>query len=1265
MAKREYTPAQLSAIETRDKSLLVSAAAGSGKTATLTERIIRSLTDEKNPDDISKMLIVTFTNAAVDELRERITSALKERLAACPDDKRLEHQLYMLPSAKISTIDAFCNDILKNNTERFGISPRYRIADPIEARILEHTVWSTMIDAAFEGLLPEIATAEEFEELASSLTGVKTDAQLEEAFELLYDKSKSHERGVQVFSEMREKLLKTKDEKLEDVSYVSYAMKRAHELGRHYAAIVKKMAIDVHGGEFGMEEHVQSVRDIAARRDEVKKQYRAKKKDAMLAEIGDTLPEEKYLAVMWEDLQKLSAIDSAETYAAMRDAFGIKFDSMPRISESDKTPEMIEFSALREAMKDDVTKCAARYFSYTEEDWRAHLDDLARLVGVIDRFIVRFDGIYFAEKKKRAMLEYSDIERLTYESLYNPDGTLTDLAEAEREKYSSVYIDEYQDVNTLQNKIFLAVSRSDNRFTVGDIKQSIYGFRSARPDIFADMKRSYPPLKESDGSDTASIFMSQNFRCDRGIINFVNDIFDEMFALTAESIGYVSEDRLECAKKYDGIPEPALRAPEVMLFSKEDANEDGNEDAELDEDMNSSDLPPLWVAAKVRELLDGATLNSGERVRPKDIAVILRKDGGRALLYKEALSNLGISVRAPENKNFFLNSEIQLALCLLNAINNPLKDIYLAGLMLSPLYSFTPSELHTARSARGSSLWESVTKYSAAHPEEEKFRDFITALNRYRRISEGMNVDALILKLYNETGLLALGLGSGCKENLMLLYNYARKFEASSYEGLYSFINYVNTVISSGASFASNKEESDEDAVTIMTVHKSKGLEFPIVILADASTSLVSRNERSAKIAYSEEMGIGFKTRIKGGLAMVESPVHNVIIDRNVERSIEEELRVYYVALTRARERLFIVGAPQAKTKDGYVSAAEFRKKHKTKYILRQIKTFVDILYAANTSAVISWQEDRSEVEDEAIDTGAPSTPDIQEDITCTDISDSPSVKKEKEKHTKLDTEESLYGELLRRFGYKYHAPHLTTLPEKMSISSLSPSVLDGTDEEERLTIDARPSKRKRLGRVPEFISGREEDESARRGIATHNVLQFMDLERFGRVGAKEELSALVRDGFISKENGERVYIDEIEAFERSELYRNMRSAKSVLRELRFSVMLPAALFTEVPEKQKAYENERILLQGVIDCIYEDASGEYHLIDYKTDRLTKEEIQDKTLAQRKLSRKHSLQLTYYALAIREMLGKLPKTIRVYSLPLGDTVDVEFLKSAAN
>ena len=1199
MGKRIFTKEQTSAIECRDKTLLVCAAAGSGKTATLTERIIRSLIDGERSEDISNMLIVTFTNAAVKELRERISAALSDALLQNPENKRLEKQIYMLSGARICTIDSFCNEILRNNTHKFGISPMYRIADPTEASLLSHSIMSGLIEAAYNGNASEDITTENFEELAFSLVGVKSDSALEEQFMLLFERTKSLPEGVLLYKNLSDELRMAKDIPILENKYAKYAKNRLDMLLKHYTGVYSSLI------------------------DELDSSIKA---------------EAKYIETLEGDLRMFEYILSLVDYKKLKTFLdNSAFSSLPPI-RGEKSPAALMTAMARSNLKEDFNLIKTRYFSYSEDEWTENLSDLSRVMMTLYRFLSIFDTLLFEEKRRRGILEHSDVERLAYNSLYD-DGKLSEYAVSLKNKFSSVYIDEYQDVNALQGKIFDAVSNEKNRFMVGDIKQSIYGFRSAKPEIFAKMKNEYPPLNEAENSNCASIFMSKNFRCDRGIVDFVNGIFDGAFELAGESIGYVREDRLDFGKIYDGgIPE--YREPEIMLFDKSSSLSPSDDEDTDTEEVKASDMPPLWVAKKVKELIEGGTLNDGRQISPSDIAIILRKDGGRSRVYADALSALGIAAKIPDDKDFFLNAEIELCLALLNTVNNPLRDIYLAALMCSPLYSFTADELYFIKTlGGGDSLWKSLILYSENF-DFEKGKRFISSILHYRAIAEGMPVDELVLRLYRETGLLTLASKNGKRENLMLLYNFAREFESSSFEGLYSFINYINKVIEDDAEFSAKKDGKETNSVTITTIHKSKGLEYPVVFLADAASSLISSRDRQLKVPYSEDFGAAMRLRMKNGLALVDSPIFNTVMDYSAEKTVEEELRVYYVALTRAREQLYITGCVSAKDIDEYFESIKVKKLFLSPYTLKDVKSFADIMCIFMESGIILSKENGDALEG----TEAPVSDEKPQD--------------DEDSAAKAGCSEELKNELIRRFEYEYPFRYMTELPEKMSVSRLHPTVLDGSDEESEVLFeeDEEENADKKIP-LPSFITGTSENESALRGIATHLVLQFADLENLNKSGTEKELARLLEKEFISKKDLSRVRKNEIELFRKSELFFEMMRARRLYREMRFNVYLPANMFTEDEEKKNAYKDKKILLQGVIDCIIEDKSGELHLVDYKTDRLTREELSDISLAEKKLREKHTLQLSYYAESVKEIFGKYPKTVRVYSLPLGKTISI--------
>lgn len=1230
MAKN-FTPEQLSAINTSDKTLLVSAAAGAGKTSTLTERIVRSLTRDKNPENIGKMLIVTFTNDATDQLRGDIREAIEKKLSENPDNKKLEEQLALLPMASISTIDSFCNDILRKNSDKVGIPPNYRIADKAELQILSFSILSKLIGEFYENKRTDIMSSEEFASLADVLTASKSDSGLEESLLLLYEKSKTSIPGVNIF-----KILADKYDGLnpDDNDYARFSVK-----------ILKNAA-----------------------------SYCEKVTTALADELSLSSCEHDVLC--GEDLYKnaeiFHALSLEDDYLTLREALkNLKYKNFTPIPKGqEKSPLMEETAELfNKKIKPEIKNIYDSYFFYSKEELLELFEGFHKIFNLLSKFLVTFDELYMQEKIKRLALEYADIERFAFKSLYEDDNeTLTDFALALKEEYSSVYIDEYQDVNALQSKIFDAVSRDDNRFMVGDIKQSIYSFRSADPDVFASMKKSFPKLDAEASCSAFSIFMSQNFRSEKHIIDFVNEVFDTCFGLAGESIGYLPEDRLVFAKN---SPTDANKKAFVCLVPERAKNaEDGKKTATRTDDDETQDVESAeketeadelqckYVAKKISEILADKSAD----VSPKDIAIIIRKNY-RMSAYAKALSELGINTKNIGDKNFFLNSEIQLALCLLNAIDNPEKDIYLAGLLASPIFNFTPDELLMISKEKKASLFKSLVSYTKEN-SFEKGRKFIEKLEFYRTLAEGLSVDSLILRLYNDTCLTELAKRSGGEDNLLLLYNYAKNFSQSSLKGLYNFIKFINNVIDRNADFEAAQSGDDSDAVNIISVHRSKGLQYKVVFYVDTNSGLTNKDAYE-RIAFSEKFGISTNLRSPGGLALVANPVHNALNTFRKMRFLEEEFRVIYVALTRAVSELYIVGkVPE--DYDTYLRKIDFKAKHLNEFSIYKMKSALElILMTAKKRTTVIVNELNEEI---TLDDNGTAKKLCAEEEADTSLKDdaAPQENKGSENAPVSDTFTLSEHELENRIGFSYAKKHLTRIPEKISVSVLKPRMLDDFDDAEEKPSAVRnsgaekqiPKERRKI--KPEFTEESSSEKSAKRGIATHNFLQFFDIASFDMNGAEAELSRLIARGFISKANGALVEMSEIEKFRKSQFFTEMKKAEKIYREFRFNTRLPAKYFNFEDEILEKITDEELLVQGVIDCILVDSDGEIHLVDYKTDRLKKEELENPEKAAKKLNESHAPQLSCYALTIEKIFGKKPKTVRVYSLPLGDTVDIKLL-----
>ncbi len=1229
----EWTKTQLDAITTEDKTLLVSAAAGSGKTSTLIERIVRSVFREENPLKIEDMLIVTFTHTAAEDLRAKLKKRFIEIIDSRPADPYDERKLVMLAAAKICTIDSFCTDFLRSHCDKLNLTPAFRVPDKAEIAVLAENVLDGIFNRIYDGDLPEVCSAEELFELCDCLTDTGRQDDLRAILFKIHHDTTTLEEGVGAIRTLVEEYNPEGFTSVEKTALGAYCMERAREVVAHHISVFRKMSDEL----------------VARGNPSL---------DGLLGQVNGAL-------------NLLTSIDAETAYDGLREALLRADLSEGAIKNSDKT--LPPTTMARTNLKSDLADLKDGFFIYSTKDWQVAYEGLYRILDVLCRVVEHYDRVLREEKTKRGICEFSDIERYVFECLWQ-GGEITDTARLERAKYSAVYIDEYQDVNDLQNKIFEAIATDTNRFMVGDIKQSIYRFRSANPDIFANMKRSYPPLENAKNSTRAAIFMSENFRCDRGIIDFVNSVFDKMFHCMRKTIGYTPKDALVFAKVKEGDPEPPNLKPVVCLIDSSSAVTACNKAGVPKVDKL---LAPEVVAQKIREILDeeeeklriiqskkaerlaqglceDEELAAEEKaiIRPSDIAILMRSVKKKGGLYKDALQRRSIPCEITVPESFFSTSEIQLAMCLLNAVDNPRKDTYLAGLMLSPLYSFTADELTRIAAAEGDSLWSKLRAYTDVNPEFDKGRAFIDTLGRYRMLAEGMPTDKLIMRLYHETGLLTLSARLGLKDKLIQLYDYARGFEGTSFKGLYNFIHYLNSITERSHSLDDRKALRSESAVNIMTVHGSKGLEFKVVFYVELNTPFGGGGGGAApRFEYGEGFGFGMALRTPSGLALVNNPTREIIKNHRRRKDMEEEARVLYVGLTRAEQRLYLVSAAGKKL-DTFEKEVNFQREYFSTHTAYSFKNALSMVLCTAGCNTVSPDEFLKSVP-ELLKNPAGEAGNIAENEDGEDVSANKNAEKtDTSSHVSAD-------ELKKRLDFEYPDSLYTTLPEKLSVSVLHPGVVDGTLSGETgadaLRRDRARLKLPTLGIRPKFTY-EGKPSPAERGTATHLFMQFARPEEILAHGVDTEISRLLDLGFISERDKDALRREELEMFARSELIQDIVKAKRVYRELRFNVKLPAELFVSEENREK-YSAVTVLVQGVIDCLIENADGTHRLIDYKTDRISKEAKDDPSLAEEQLREAHREQLEYYALAVEKMFSRRPTSCEIYSLALGKCIKI--------
>jgi len=755
--------------------------------------------------------------------------------------------------------------------------------------------------------------------------------------------------------------------------------------------------------------------------------------------------------------------------------------------------------------------------------------------------------------------------------------------------------------------------------------------------------------------------MSNNFRCDENIIKFVNLVCSLIFPACA-SLGYVPEDDLIFSKKPPaGYTPPPVS---VILIHKDDspAPADDTDNIESTESGTPDDSSQLarpemrYIAGEISRLLREGKNADGTPIKPGDIAVLCRRRETCSMV-AEALGALGIPVASDNESGYYDDPAVSLVISLLTVIDNPQKDIPLAAVLRSPLFGFTMDDLISIRRQAGqsSSLYDALELAAGGESTlAELCKRAVEKLNSYRVLSRSLPADRLLRQVMRDISVFSLADDSESHERLTRLYEYARKFEAGSFRGLYNFIYYLNNAIEASAKLETEAAEPREDAVNVITIHHAKGLEFKICFVVGCAMQFNFSKIRNADFHPDPEVGPAARLKDPTGLARVNNQIMRTTEMKRERSVVEEEMRLLYVAMTRARERLYLT-ARYSKKLENKLEDIGILRRYSGSYAVLSAKSYLDwLLLSVDTEPPAGAPYELKILTDNDIPQPVPLPPAGYRGRT------------EQESRPNCDPAEleKLFDE---RFAFVYPYTHLTRLPAKLSVSRLYPGVLDEGDDSydisdtsgrglglhpEILTVPKKPAA------PPAFASGNKGSDSAERGTATHVFLQFCDFHRCKTRGIENELAYLVEARFISKHLAGLVDKRQLEAFFNSDFFSELSRARRIYREQRFNILLPASLFTEQPELAAELRDEELLVQGVIDLFFEDEQGRLILCDYKTDYLTPIELADPELAAAKLCGRYRTQLSYYASALARICGRRPDRVVIYSTPLGGTVDVE-------
>ncbi len=1204
---RTWTPSQEKAITHKGKTLLISAAAGSGKTSVLTERIIRSLLDPENPADLSRMLVVTFTRAAAAELKSRISAALSEALALDPGNQHLSKQLFLLGGAQISTIDSFFQKIVRANFDALELPATFRIASagevsPIAAGIMDGLIneFYASYECSSEKSAFDRILSNPFAIAIDHLMSGRSDGKLTPMLLAFLEELASYPQGISLLEYHAELLEQGAEQDFFSTSYGQVMVREIRENTNSYLAALQKAE------EYLSVDH------------ESNRVYSSL--------VGDDI-------VYCQSI--LAALNAYETERAVFE--GLLLKSFP--GKRNKPGPILTLQNRRNKWR-EMIKQYIPLLEHTPAEIKAEMLETADLCRMLFKLYSEFEKRLMEEKKAHGMLEFHDIRALLYKLLTANDGAPSQFAKDLSAQYDAVYIDEYQDVDFVQDGIFSMIG-GDRRFMVGDIKQSIYGFRGGEPSIFASYRKRFPLWDEPQAESAPGncIFMSENFRCDRPVVEFTNLVCSFLFSACEDSIQYRPEDDLICSKRSpEALPAGHPVKACIEVFEKKSAKA-----AETEEESAGEEI--LWVGGEIKRLLAEERLDDGSPISPADIAILVRtKAQGR--LYQKELERLSIPVAVTASADILSDPLLIDLVNLLRAIDNPYRDIPLSEFLISDIGGFTLEELSTIRESAPAShalyeAMETAAKHTDPNGLTEKTASMIACLERLRDEACSQPADRFLRTLYREDRLVQYAETPA----FLFVYEQARAYQRSSWCGLYGFLQHFEKLKEGGAASAAGFS-GEESAVSIMTVHHSKGLEFPVVFLCSTGAGF-NKQDLTKNMIYHKDIGFCSKLYSQKTGDTCDTLLR-ILVKQQIKRDQNEEnIRTLYVALTRARERLIVTGTVGSKW-DSFLTAAENVEKGNAADILN-CNSYLSWIIAAWTSATGVHKNSFASLHFHSLGSVRPATS-VDSDGSC---NSAPEVK-----HNPLA--EHYQRILEKQTDFVYPLAFLQGLPTKAAASRLQADLLDLLQDESE-NDQALLAQMELMRTTPKSFDHLLEEESTPKatdfGTATHSFLEFCHFERLYSTGVEEEIKLLTEAGFLHPKNARLINRKQLSAFQESDLLSMILSAVNVLREQQFGLYVPMSELTASPERKQQMAEHTLFVQGSIDLLLEMPDKQLILVDYKTDHISDAERNDPALLAKSMHKKHGVQLSYYAKAVKELMGQAPDRVCIYSLPLGRLIDI--------
>jgi len=1162
---------------------------GSGKTAVLVERIIQKIINDKI--DINKLLVVTFTNAAASEMRERVLDAIYKKLDETPDDENLQKQIILLSKSNICTIHSFCLEVIKNNFFEINFPANFRIASEEEIELLRQEV----LEDTFENLYEN--DDENFIKLVECYSDYKGDDNLKELVLKIY-------RYIQSSPFPRQWL----EEKVEMFFNEDFSKDFGDSLwGKVLLENLREELTD----------SINSLKNI-------------KQKVDMHFEL------EKYSLVLQGDIEKLLMLNniSKESFdKAFEYKQNLKFDKWP-IDKKVSMELKEEAKGVRDVVKKKIIPIIEKILFCTSEEAFKDLNEMYDILSNLKDFIFKFDDNFKNKKREKNIIDFSDIEHFALDILVKKDENgnyiPSDVAKTYRDKFEEIAIDEYQDSNEVQEYILSTISRGNNIFMVGDVKQSIYKFRQACPELFLNKYESY----SKEGNDSGiKIQLFKNFRSKENILDITNIIFKELMSKTLGDIDYTEEEYLNLGAEYEKI-ENELTKSEINLIEIQETEEETEEieEEQIERQLKKEEIEAKFIAKRIEELINNKYKIKDKKqgirnIEYRDIVILLRATSKTAPIYEKELINNNIPVFSDASNEYLDTIEIQTIINLLKVLDNPTDDIALVSVLRSEIGGFSDNEILEIR------LYEREKKYyyslktakeQAKDNLKEKVTKFLNAIKQWRFESEYLGLAELIWKIYLDTGYYNyVGLmpnGTLRKANLKMLFERAKDYERTSFKGLFNFIRFIEKVKLGNSDMSSAKTIGEnENVVRIMSIHKSKGLEFPVVFLS-ATSKKFNFQDLNESILLHQKLGIGpeyinYNRRIEYPTLAKEAIK---IVSKN--ETISEEMRVLYVALTRAKEKLIITGTLKDAEKDlskkeEYLKIYE-NSKNISPILLKKYNSYLDWI-----NLVLLKNRNLSEQIDKRV-------------YKISDLVENKNPKENEKKEFKFEIGNQDFNEIIEAFNWEYKYTKEVNLPIKSTVSKIKEDIEN--KEIENVNFEEIVNK-KEIGIeniTPSFYIKEKKFSNANIGTIAHLFLQKLD---FKEVYTKEELinlkEKLIKINLLTEEEADTINIEKVLKFVTSDFYKKLLNSKKIEKEKPFCIKMSA--------KELGLDTQGdILVQGIIDFYAIDDKDEIILVDYKTDFALNEE---------NLIEKYKKQLEIYKMALEEGLDKKVSEVYIYSL----------------